>query len=275
MEYLHKHYPLESPDVPQLFDQLSFWSSGFGQMLMDNIPMKKGMDILDVGFGSGFPLLEIAQCFGNESKVTGIDIWQEGIKRVKWKISKLGLTNIELVECDAAVMPFKNGRFDLIVSNLGVNNFAQPHKVTDECFRTLKKNGTFCLTTNLVGHYREFYQVYESVLKELKLKELIPALHNQNEHRGTDQSVRELLETSGFSIVKMVRDRFQMRFIDGTALFNHLLVVVGFLAGWRSILPAEREKEVFQLLEQKLNEQAKWQGELKMSVPMLYVEAVK
>ncbi|MEO1263583.1 MAG: methyltransferase domain-containing protein [Bacteroidota bacterium] len=275
MEYLKKNYSLESPDVPLLFDQLSFWSAGFGQLLMEHVPMQKGMTVLDVGFGSGFPLIELAQCLGNQSKLFGIDIWQEGRKRAKWKIEKTGLKNVELVEGDAASMPFEKEYFDLIVSNLGINNFAEPQRVCNECFRVLKKNGKFCLTTNLVGHFQEFYQLYESVLKELDLGAYISAMQEQIAHRGTDFSIRELLETAGFSIVKMVRNRFQMRFVDGTALLNHLLVVVGFLPGWRSILPDEKTSEVFALLENKLNEQAEWQGELKMSVPMLYVEALK
>ena len=275
MDYLKKKYPMESPDLPLLFDQLSFWSSSFGLLLMEHVPVKKGLTVLDVGFGSGFPLVELAQCLGKESTIKGIDIWREGINRTKWKIEKMGLKNIELVESDAAAMPFADNHFDLIVSNLGINNFSEPQLVCNECHRVLKENGKFCLTTNLVGHFQEFYQVYESVLKELKMDGLIPALQSQIAHRGTDLSIRELLENAGFSILKMVKRRFQMRFADGTALLNHLLIVVGFLSGWRSILPKDKEEEAFTLLENKLNELASWQGELKMNVPILYVEGSK
>ena len=58
-------------------------------------------------------------------------------------------------------------------------------------------------------------------------------------------------------------------------MMHHFLTVVGFLPAWRAIIPKEKEREVFGLLEKKLNEQADWDGELKMTVPMLFVEAVK
>ncbi len=275
MNYLEKYYPLENPDTPSLWDQLSFWSSPFGKLLLDNVPMRIGMDVLDIGCGAGFPLLELAQCLGQKSKLTGLDIWKEGIERARWKMEKMGISNVELILADGKKMPFDDNRFDLIVSNLGVNNFDAPSIVLAECHRVLKRMGRICITTNLEGHYMEFYKIFANTLKEADLQGLLPALKANEQHRGTDETVRELFENASFSIVKMLRSRFQMRFVDGTALLNHLLVVVGFLPAWRSILPKEKEKEFFELLEKNLNEQAKWEGELKMTVPMLYVEAVK
>lgn len=258
-----------------MFDQLSLWSSPFGKLLLDNVPMHEGMEVLDVGCGAGFPILELAHRLGNSSKLTGLDSWTSGLARAQWKADQMGLQNVDLIFGDGAKMPFGNDQFNLIVSNLGVNNFDNPEATLHECHRVLKRMGKLCLTTNLKGHFREFYSSFESTLKELGMTELLPKLHLQEQHRGTDESVRELIENAGFSILKMVKDRFHMRFVDGSALLNHLLIIIGFLPGWRSILPEKDEKQVFAHLEKKLNEQAKWNGELKMTVPMLYVETVK
>ncbi len=258
-----------------MFDQLSLWSSPFGKLLLDHVPMHAGMVVLDVGCGAGFPILELAQRLGSRSKLTGLDSWKVGLARAQWKADQIGLKNIELLHGDAAKMPFENDRFNLIVSNLGINNFEDRETAFRECHRVLMPKGKLCMTTNLKGHFREFYEIYETTLKELGMTDLLPKLRLQEQHRGTDESVRELVEDAGFSILKMVKDRFQMRFVDGTALLNHLLTVIGFLDGWRNILPKKSEEEVFGHLENKLNELAKWNGELKMTVPMLYVEAVK
>ena len=233
------------------------------------------MRVLDVGCGAGFPLLEIAQLLGPTAKVTGIDVWEEAGKRVHWKIDKQYLKNVELVIGDAGNMPFENDNFDLIVSNVGVNNFDNPPQVMNECFRVLRKKGRMAITTNITGHFKEFYEVFESVLKESGRKDLIPKLNKQEAHRGTDESVRELFENAGFSVYKILKDRFQMRFVDGTSLLNHLLVVVGFLPAWKAIIPENEVSEVFELIEEKLNKKAEWEGELKMTIPMLYVEGIK
>ena len=275
MSYLEKHFSTDSLHSVSIFDELSLWSSYFGKILLDNVPLRKGMRILDVGCGAGFPLFEIAHRLNSVSKLTGIDTWEAAVQRANWKREQYGLRNVEIICGDAASLPFDEKEFDLIVSNLGINNFENPKKVMEECYRVLKRPGRICLTTNTEGHFREFYSVFEMVLKELGKNDLLPVLKIQEQHRGADETVRELLEDSRFSVVKIIRDRFHMRYLDGTAMLNNFLTVVGFLPGWRSVVPPEAEGEVFELIEKKLNEQAEWDGELKMTVPVLYVEAVK
>ncbi len=275
MDYLERKYSIENDDAPSVWDQLSFWSAPFGKMLLDNVPIQAGMKVLDLGCGAGFPAIELAQRLGNTAKLIGFDCWEHGIERAKWKAKWMDLNNIEFMVGDGSKMPFDDGHFNLIVSNLGINNFQNPEKALAECSRVLIRNGKLCLTTNLSGHFREFYKEFETTLKELDLSEYLPKLKEQEAHRGTDETIRELLENAGLSIVKMVRDRFQMRFVDGTTLLNHFLVVIGFLDGWRSFVPPQKEKAVFVHLEERLNKMAEWEGELKMTVPMLYVEALK
>ncbi len=275
MSYLEKHFSTEDPLTVSLFDELSVWSSFFGKILLDNIPLRKGMRILDIGCGTGFPLFEIAQRLNGISKLTGIDTCQAAVDRANWKKEQYGLHNVEIICGDAASLPFKEKEFDLIVSNLGINNFEKPQKVIGECYRVLKRPGRICLTTNTEGHFREFYSIYETVLKELGKEDLLPVLKIQEQHRGTDETIRELLEDNRFSVVKIIRDRFHLRYVDGTAMLNNFLTIAGFLPGWRSVVPPEAESEVFDLIEKKLNEQAEWDDELKMTVPILYVDAVK
>jgi uncharacterized ferritin-like protein (DUF455 family) len=76
-------------------------------------------------------------------------------------------------------------------------------------------------------------------------------------------------------VIKIREDRFQLRYVDGSALFHHLLTQVGFLDGWRQVVDAEDEERVFALLETRLNQVAQAHGELRLTVPMLYLEGEK
>jgi hypothetical protein len=63
-----------------------------------------------------------------------------------------------------------------------------------------------------------------------------------------------------------------MRFASGTALLNHHFIKLGFLDGWKSIVPA-RQREVFDHLRLALDAHARREGELSLTIPMAYVEA--
>lgn len=275
MHFLQKHFDAENPTQVALFNELSLWASHFGHLMLDNIPMRKRMTVLDVGFGLGFPLLEIAQRMGRQSQIYGIDPWKPAVDIARSKAEKLKLSNVKIHLGDAGEMPFEEKFFDLIVSNVGVNNFANAPQVVSECYRVLKRPGRICLTSNLQGTFTEFYGAFRQALKELGQSDLIEKLNEQERHRSTDESIRDLLEEAKFSVLKVKKSSFNYRFVDGTSMLNHFLIYAGFLPAWREIIPKEHEEAVFSALEEKLNKLAEWEGELRLSVPCLYVEAVK
>ena len=173
MTFLDKNFPIESPDTVLLFEELSLWSSYFGKILLDHVPLRKGMAVLDVGCGAGFPLFELANRMDATSKLSGIDPWEAGTERAKWKLAHHQLLpKVEIIHGDAATMPFPDKQFDLITCNLGINNFDDPAAVVKECYRTMKRDGRLCFTTNVEGHFREFYSAFEAVLKELNLEDI-------------------------------------------------------------------------------------------------------
>jgi ubiquinone/menaquinone biosynthesis C-methylase UbiE len=273
--YLDHVSDFDNPDLASLFDEVSFWSARFGAMLLDRVEVRPNLRILDAACGSGFPLFELAAMFGPSCRLVGIDSWAPAVERARWKLSRSDLPNVELVEGDAAAMPFDDGEFDLITCNLGVNNFADAEAVFRECFRVAKGGASLALTSNVTGNMREFYDVFRSVLRDLGRARHVEALDAQENHRRSAESISQMLESLGFTTARVVRDEFALRYLDGTALFNHHLVRYGFLDGWRSVLPPEDHRDVFLEIERRLNEVAAGQGELRMTIPRLYLEARK
>jgi arsenite methyltransferase len=233
------------------------------------------LTVLDIGFGTGFPLLEMAQRLGNTCTIYGIDPWKEAIARVKQKIEILQIKNVHLVEGDAAAMDFPDNTFDLIVSNTGINNFAHVPQVLTECWRVAKSGAHIALTTNPVGHMDEFYHVYEETLNARGLDGLIKTLHAQRDHRLSIKTIGSLLQQAGFRLTATHSQTYVMRFVDGTAFFNHHLIRLGFLEGWKNILPPQEVVPVFTALEERLNTMAREMGELRMTVPVVCIEAEK
>lgn len=274
-DYLEHKTDLSNPDIASAFDELSFWSARFGILLFKHLELCSKIKILDLACGTGFPLFELAHIYGRSCQVVGIDIWREALARTGLKLDVYKTPNVKILNADGTRLPFSSTEFDLIVSNLGINNFTEPEVVITECFRVAKTDAYIVLTTNPKGHMQEFYDVYRETLLELNKTEYLKRLSLNEDHRGTRESVCNLLQNSGFSISKVVEDRFFLRFLDGSALFRHPLTRFGFLDGWRGAINPQEEKEVFALVERKLNDIAREQGELRMTIPMLYLEAQK
>jgi ubiquinone/menaquinone biosynthesis C-methylase UbiE len=274
-DYLDRSADFQDPAVASVFDEVSLWSAAFGWMLLDRIPMRRGIAALDLGCGCGFPLFELAHRLGPSCRVTGLDVWKPAIERAGGKLAVHGLRNVLPVRGDGARMPFRDGAFDLIVSNVGVNNFEEPEVAVAECARVTRPGGRLALTTNPKGHWAGLYDAYREVLRETGRGSLIPKLDAQEDHRVTPERLRALLAGGGFRTERVEHDEIRFRFTDGGALLRHSLTRFGFLDGWRSILPKEDEREVFAALEAKLDATAAAGGELTMRVPMVYVEAVR
>ena len=264
----------DSEELIETFDELPLWSASFGLLLLKHLELKPNLRILDLGSGAGFPLLELAERFGATCKCYGLDTWKNANRRVTKKIQHYGIQNAEVIEGSAIAIPFEDHSIDLIVSNLGINNFEEPEKVFAECARVLKKDGKLALTTNLNGHWIEFYRVFEATLLELKMEELVPKLTLHQEHRGNLKSISKLFTDSGFTVRREFKDEFTMRFLDGTAFLNHHFVKLGWLSGWQEFIPREHWLPVFKKLEENLNIHAEKSGSFLLTVPVAFVEGI-
>lgn len=66
-----------------------------------------------------------------------------------------------------------------------------------------------------------------------------------------------------------------MRFADGSSLLQHYFIRLGFVPGWKSIVPVDSLPKTFEILEAKLNAVAATRGELALTIPIACVEACK
>jgi len=257
------------------FDEQPLWSAAFGLLLLKYLELKANIIVLDIGSGTGFPLLELAGRLGNSSKLYGLDPWINANARANQKIRNYDLTNVEIIEGTAERIPFDANTFDIITSNLGINNFTNPDLAFKECNRVIKPKGKLALTTNLNGHWKTFYDVFENTLNEVGKGILIGQLTKEQEHRGTIQSIKDLFIQSGFKVTRFFEDTYVMRFLDGTAFLNHYFIKLGWLSSWRDLIPEADRIVVFTALERNLNELARREGSLVLNVPMLFIEGEK
>ncbi|MCW3121647.1 MAG: hypothetical protein JWQ38_1139 [Flavipsychrobacter sp.] len=265
----------DSAEFVSTFDELPLWSASFGLLLLKHLELKPNLTVLDIGSGAGFPLLELAERLGPSCRCIGIDPWAHANNRAQQKITNYDVDNAEIITASAAELPFEDGSIDLIVSNLGINNFENPAAVFKECTRVLKSGGKLALTTNLYGHWKEFYNIFYTILETLNRPDLLAAVKADEAHRGTAAAISAMLAEGGLQPSRIFEESFDMKFLDGTAFLNHYFVKLGWLSSWFAIIPETDRIAVFTALEQNLNEYAGKHGVLCLSVPMAFIEGQK
>jgi ubiquinone/menaquinone biosynthesis C-methylase UbiE len=270
--YLSPVPDFTEPGNVALYDELTLWSARFGALLLTHLPLAPSLAILDVACGAGFPSFELAQMYGDSCHVTGVDVWDAALDRAREKQALYGLQNVDLLHADAADLPLPDQSIDLIVCNLGLNNFAQPERVLAECARVARPGAQLFLTTNPVGHMRELYAALREVVIETGDPVLVERLDAHEAHRRTPDAITALVRNAGFAVTDLIHDSFTLRYLDGSAFLHHFFIRLAFLP---AVVAGAGEPAIFAALEDRLNVLAREQGELRLTVPMLLVAATR
>ncbi len=263
-------------ELPEFLDELPLWSAPFGLKLLEKIDYKLKIKALDIGSGTGFPLIELAIRLGKSSTIYGIDPWIEAMERARKKITYYGINNLKLIEGVAESIPLNKNSIDLITSNNGLNNVEYMDIAISECARIAKPGAQFVQTMNLDDTMFEFYRQLEKVLIEMHLEHKIKQMHKHiYQKRKPVKEVVSMLIKSGFQIKEEEYNQFNYRFADGTAFFNHPFIRLAFMDSWAGFLPEGKQEGIFDAVESRLNEQALIQEGLKLSVPFVLINAIK
>jgi ubiquinone/menaquinone biosynthesis C-methylase UbiE len=275
-QYLKTDWDYNSERLVDVYDELPLWAAPFGLKLLDGIRYEKGIHAIDIGFGAGFPLTELAMRLDKDSKVYGIDPWVAGVDRAEKKIAYYNIKNVEIIRGVAEEIPLSDNSMDLIVSNNGLNNVTDLDKSLSECSRIIRTDGQFVQTMNLNDSMVEFYSVMEKVLTDLKLDNCLDSMQNQiyNKRKPLDKYL-EQIKSHGFSIDSVSHDKFEYKFVDGTTMLNHYFIRLAFIDGWKEVVPIDKQEVVFEKIEKELNRKSTIDGILMLSIPFVLIDCKK
>lgn len=263
----------QTSEIVEIYDEVPLWSAPFGKILLENIPMQANWTIVDLGFGTGFPLIELAQRFGPNSTIIGVDIWDAAFKRVRKKIDRLKLSNVELINNNASTLSIADKTIDLVSSNLGVNNFENKTHIFQIVSDMLKSGGHFCLTTNDQTTFRELFELFEKAIMELSINPS-PFQQYLDSRIGSPQVIEQMKDFD-LELAKQVHDTTCMRFVSSHALFNHGLIRTAFVPTWKSIIPQDKWSSFIALITKNIEDVISRKGEFRMTIPITYLDFVK
>jgi len=134
------------------YDRIShfydYFAGGFernySNVALEQLNIKKGETVLEIGFGTGHCLKQIAKLVGKTGKVYGVDISSGMLEVAKKRLEKASLMDrVELYCGDAVKMPYDEHLFDAVFMSFTLELFDTPEipMILNEIKRVLKFEG--------------------------------------------------------------------------------------------------------------------------------------
>jgi SAM-dependent methyltransferase len=115
-----------------------------GALILDRVGIEPGLELLDVGTGTGGNVAIPAAQRG--AKVVGVDITPELFEHARRRAAEAGV-EVEWIEADAQELPFADASFDRVTSTFGAM-FAPDHRrAAAELVRVCRSGGRIAMAT--------------------------------------------------------------------------------------------------------------------------------
>ncbi len=128
----------------KFFDQiaphwdLSFTAEDFERLprVLDTLPIRPGMSILDLGCGTGIMFDYLRRKVGNSGSVVGIDLSSKMALKAR---QNFPFENIDILAAEAGHLPFAESVFDMAIAFSAFPHFTDQQKAISEAHRVLRK----------------------------------------------------------------------------------------------------------------------------------------
>jgi ubiquinone/menaquinone biosynthesis C-methylase UbiE len=100
-----------------------------------------GERVLEIGPGTGYYTLDMAEWVGPDGRVEIFDLQQEFLDHVGKRAAERGLTNVVPTQGDATAMPYEGASMDAVVLTAVLGEIPDPVAALHEIRRVLKPGG--------------------------------------------------------------------------------------------------------------------------------------
>lgn len=145
---------VENDFVARVYEKLaSIYDFTFGPTLhpgrleaIQRMGIKTGDRVLEVGVGTGIN----ATLYPRDCAVTGIDLSDSMLEKARERVARKGITNVRLLEMDAADIKFADGSFDIVYAPYLISVVPDPVAVAREMSRVCRQGGKIIF----LNHFR-------------------------------------------------------------------------------------------------------------------------
>ncbi len=186
--------------------------------------LQAGIDVADIGCGSGHAINLMAQAFPH-SRFVGYDISEEGIAAARSEAKRLGLTNARFEVQDVSHLDTQ-GRYDLITAFDSIHDQARPTQVLAAIARALRSQGMFLMVDFAASSHLEENMDHPLApfIYTISCNHCMTvSLSANGEGLGTmwgEQKARQMLSAAGFTQLEVMQ-------VEGDIFNNYFIVSKG------------------------------------------------
>ncbi|HMP79666.1 MAG TPA: class I SAM-dependent methyltransferase [Pirellulaceae bacterium] len=114
-------------------------------LLLNNLPLRPGMTVCDMGCGNGFYSLPIAQLIGERGRVLAVDIQSEMLVMLRNRMEQAGIENISPILGSAHDPRLPRNSIDLVLMVDVYHEFSHPEEMLAAIRASLKPEGKIAL----------------------------------------------------------------------------------------------------------------------------------
>ena len=113
-------------------------------LVINKMQIKRGMNILDLGCGTGWGTLDIASKLEGTGKVIGLDLSEKMIEQAKQKLAKFTYDNVEFRVGSGSSLDYEN-YFEYALSTNAFHHFDKKEEIFSRVWKSLRHNGVFVI----------------------------------------------------------------------------------------------------------------------------------
>lgn len=155
--------------------------------IVDQLKVKSGMKILDLGCGTGILFDMLRRKVGDAGSVTGVDFSLEMAQKA---LRNFPFTNVNVIDADAVALPFRDSTFDMVTAFSAFPHFTNQQRALDEAHRVLKSGGKINII-HLVSS-KEIAEMHHKIGGAIAHDEIPP-----------EDKLRQMLDASKFTDVSI------------------------------------------------------------------------
>ena len=258
------HAPAKRPVDTDAYERyIGRWSRLFVPALLAAAEVSMGDYVLDVATGSGEAAAMALSVVGDTGLVVGADISRTMVEAARLRLKRLPFLS---VATDGQALPFKDGNFDAVVCQLGLQFFPDPVRGLSEFRRILRtgKRAAVCVpsTANRIPMWGALSDTLSYYFPDQR-----NALHLTFALADAER-LEHMFATAGFSDVLVKRETRRGVIDSFDDYWATIEAAVGMMPQAYRALPEPKRRSVRQEVEVRLAEFVSTRG-IEMPIEML------